>query len=87
MGLGRCRSGWTTSAWSTSAPSSRERSSAAAPTLAQFWSLTWLQVRERIIAAGSPGEVVDDGRAALEDASRWFHGPATVIAWGRRAAG
>jgi SAM-dependent methyltransferase len=55
--------------------------------LAQFWSLTWPQVRERIMAAGSPGHVVDDGRAALDDASRWFHGPATVIAWGRRAAG
>ena len=55
--------------------------------LAQFWSLTWLQVRERIMASGSLGEVVDDGRAALDDASRWFHGPATVIAWGRRPAG
>jgi len=52
---------------------------------AQFWSLTWLQVREGTVAAGSPGEVVDDGRAALEDSTRWFHGSGTVIAWGRRA--
>ena len=53
--------------------------------LAQLWSLSWLQVRDRIIAAGSTAEVVDAGRAALADASRRFHGPARVIAWGRRA--
>ena len=51
---------------------------------ARFWSLTWLQVRERIIAAGAPARVVDDGRAALEDPRLWFYGPAKVIAWGRR---
>jgi SAM-dependent methyltransferase len=49
---------------------------------ARFWSLTWLQIRER---AGSAGDVLDRGRAALDDPSRWFHGPATVTAWGRRA--
>jgi hypothetical protein len=32
---------------------------------ARFWSLTWLQVRDRIIAAGTPARVVDEGRAAL----------------------
>jgi SAM-dependent methyltransferase len=53
---------------------------------AQFWSLTWLQVRERMLAAGHPAAVLDDGCAALEDPQRWFHGPATVIAWGRRSA-
>ena len=47
---------------------------------AQFWSLTWQQVRERV------GEVLDGGRAALEDPERWFYGPAKVIAWGRRPA-
>jgi SAM-dependent methyltransferase len=52
---------------------------------AQFWSLTWLQVRDQIVAAGSSGEVVDSGRAALADTSRWFHGSGTVRAWGRRA--
>jgi SAM-dependent methyltransferase len=51
---------------------------------ARFWSLTWLQARERMIAMGTPGEVVDAGRAVLEDPARWFHGPAKVIAWGRR---
>lgn len=51
---------------------------------AQLWSLTWLQARERIVAMGIPGEMIDEGRVALEDPARWFHGPAKVIAWGRR---
>lgn len=53
---------------------------------AQFWSLTWLQARERMVAMGVPGEVVDAGRAVLAHPGRWFHGPAKVVAWGRRAA-
>ena len=52
--------------------------------IAQFWSLTWLQARDGIVARGIPGEVIDRGRAALDDSTRWFHGPAKVIAWGRR---
>ena len=72
------------SAW----PASRRR--ARRPALqrrrrpARFWSLTWLQVRDGIVATGVPGAVVDAGRAALEDPARWFHGPAKVVAWGRR---
>jgi SAM-dependent methyltransferase len=54
---------------------------------ARFWSLTWLQARERIVARGVPGEIVDRGRAELGDPARWFHGPAKVIAWGRRPSG
>jgi SAM-dependent methyltransferase len=46
---------------------------------AQFWSLTWEQVRERM-----DGGVVDAGQAVLEDPARWFYGPAKVVAWGRR---
>jgi ubiquinone/menaquinone biosynthesis C-methylase UbiE len=53
---------------------------------AQFWSLTWLQARERIEAMGVDGEVVDAGRAVLDDPGRWFHGPVKVIAWVRRPA-
>jgi SAM-dependent methyltransferase len=49
---------------------------------ARFWSLTWLQVRERMV----PRAVVDAGRAELEDPARWFVGPALVAAWGRRPA-
>jgi SAM-dependent methyltransferase len=51
---------------------------------AQFWSLTWEQGRERALAMGVPGEVVDAGREALEEPTRWFHGPAKIAAWGRR---
>jgi hypothetical protein len=49
---------------------------------AQFWSLTWLQARDRVTDA----EALDRGRAVLDDPSRWFLGPAKVIAWGRRAS-
>ncbi len=46
--------------------------------VAEFWSLTWLQVRDRTDAAA-----IDRGRAALADPSRWYHGCAKVMAWGR----
>ena len=46
---------------------------------AQFWSLTWVQASERL------GTALDGGRAALEDASSWFHGPAKFVVSGRRA--
>ena len=46
---------------------------------AEFWSLTWEQTREQM------GDALDAGQAALADPSRWFHGPAKVVAWGRRA--
>ncbi len=51
---------------------------------AQFWALTWLQARERAVALGIPGEIIDAGRAVIEDPARWFHGPVKVVAWGRR---
>jgi hypothetical protein len=51
---------------------------------ARFWSLTWLQVRDRMLARGVPARIVDEGRAALEDPELWFYGPAKVIAWGRQ---
>jgi SAM-dependent methyltransferase len=47
---------------------------------AQFWSLTWAQVRERVRATAE----LDAGRVALEDPRLWFYGPAKVMAWGRR---
>jgi len=51
---------------------------------ARFWSLTWLQARERLIRAGVEGDLVDRGRAALDDPACWFYGPAMVIASGHR---
>jgi SAM-dependent methyltransferase len=56
-------------------------------TLAQLWSLSWLQARGRVVAMGLDGERIDAGRDALEDPARWFHGPAKVIAWGWRPGG
>jgi SAM-dependent methyltransferase len=46
---------------------------------AEFWSLTWLQVRDRADA-----DAIDRGRAALADTARWYHGPAKLVVWGRR---
>jgi SAM-dependent methyltransferase len=53
---------------------------------AQFWSLTWLQVRDRTVELGLPVETIDAGRSVLADPAHWFHGPANVTAWGRRPA-
>jgi hypothetical protein len=53
---------------------------------ARFWSLTWVQVEERVAAMGIARDVLDRGRAALLDPRRWFHGPAKVMASGRRPA-
>jgi SAM-dependent methyltransferase len=52
---------------------------------ARFWSLTWEQARPEMLAQGAPPEVVDAGRAALEDPAHWYHGPVRVITWGRRS--
>jgi SAM-dependent methyltransferase len=52
--------------------------------LARFWSLSWEQARDRVVAVGEPGSVIDQGLAELGDDSRWFVGPAMVTAWGRR---
>jgi SAM-dependent methyltransferase len=45
---------------------------------ARMWAMTWLQALPSETAAG---------RAELEDPETWFHGPAKVVAWGRRATG
>jgi SAM-dependent methyltransferase len=50
---------------------------------AEFWSLTWLQVRDQ--AGGVHAQALDRGRAALDNPVPWFLGPARVIVWGRRA--
>jgi SAM-dependent methyltransferase len=46
---------------------------------AEFWSLTWFQVRDE-----TDSEAIDAGRAALDDPAGWYYGPAKIIAWGRR---
>ena len=54
---------------------------------ARFWSLTWQQVRDRVIAVGEPAQVIDDGQADLADDQRWFTGPAMMTARGQRSPG
>ena len=56
-------------------------------TEAQFWSLTWEQVRDRVVAVGEPAGAIDRGQSELADPKRWFHSPATVIVTGRRPLG
>jgi SAM-dependent methyltransferase len=52
--------------------------------MARLWSLTWLQAREQLIAAGGAPELIDAARAELEDPDRWFHCPAMVRATAKR---
>jgi hypothetical protein len=49
-----------------------------------LWSLTWLRAREGIVARWIAGEVIDRGRAELDDPKLWFHGPVKIAAWGWR---
>ena len=53
--------------------------------MADFWSLSWKQVRERILEAGATEKTVVGAEAALNDAAQWFTGPALIAAWGRRS--
>ena len=54
-------------------------------TEAELWSLTLEQPRERVVGLGEAGTAIDRAQAELTDEQRWFHGPATVTAWGPRA--
>jgi 2-polyprenyl-3-methyl-5-hydroxy-6-metoxy-1,4-benzoquinol methylase len=51
--------------------------------MADFWSLTWKQVREQLDGVVGGG-TLDDVLNLLGDATNWFTGPALVAAWGRR---
>jgi hypothetical protein len=52
--------------------------------MAEFWSLTWAQVRERILAGGVDEDILEDVLRMLTDSAEWFTGPAIIAAWGRR---
>ena len=52
--------------------------------MAQFWSLTWTQVREQLDAALGASATLDEALTMLGDAKNWFTGPALIAAWGRR---
>jgi len=53
---------------------------------AEFWRLTWSQVRERILGAGETAEELDATLNLLRDPTQWFIGPALIGTWGCRAA-
>jgi|SRR5215469_4942051 len=52
--------------------------------MAEFWSLTWTQVREQLDAALGSSATLDEALTMLGDATNWFTGPAVIAAWGRR---
>ena len=45
---------------------------------AEFWRLTWVQVADRLVAAGVPRAVVDAGIASLAEPGTGHYGPAMV---------
>src|SRR5262249_17496870 len=52
--------------------------------MAEFWSLTWKQVRQQIDAALAGPSALDDTLSMLAGPTNWFTGPALIAAWGRR---
>jgi SAM-dependent methyltransferase len=51
---------------------------------AELLHLTGLQVRDELVAGGTPVEELDAWDAELDCPTRWFPGYALVAAWGRR---
>jgi hypothetical protein len=54
--------------------------------MAEFWRLTWEQLRQGIVRAGVAEQDVDQALRLLADPQQRFVGPAIVAAWGRRPA-
>ena len=51
---------------------------------AQFWSLSWEQLWQPILARGVASEDLDRAMSDLEDPVQWFTAPAMVAVWGRK---
>jgi SAM-dependent methyltransferase len=51
--------------------------------LAGMWSLTWVQVHDKLVECGVSPEVIATAQSELEDEHRWFYAPPTVRAWAR----
>jgi SAM-dependent methyltransferase len=51
---------------------------------AQFWSLSWQQLRQPILARGVASEELNRALSDLEDPTQWFTAPAMVAVWGRK---
>jgi SAM-dependent methyltransferase len=52
--------------------------------MAQFWLLTWEQLRDAMLMAGAREPDLAAARALLADPQQWLFGPAMIVAWGRR---
>ena len=53
----------------------------------EYFRLTALQLRDRVIAAGATTEQLDQWNNALDNPANWFPSYALVAAWGRRREG
>jgi SAM-dependent methyltransferase len=52
--------------------------------MAEFVQLMWAQLRDRALAAGASGELLDSAAALLRDPAGWFPAVPVIGAWGRR---
>jgi ubiquinone/menaquinone biosynthesis C-methylase UbiE len=53
---------------------------------AQFWTLTWMQSMDKVVASGASRDVIDSAIRLLDDPSVWLYGPAMVGVAGRVVA-
>jgi SAM-dependent methyltransferase len=53
----------------------------------EYFRLTALQLRDRVIAAGASTEQLDQWNKALDNPAKWYPSYALVAAWGRRREG
>jgi hypothetical protein len=51
---------------------------------AEFWCLSWEQLRQPILESGVEFEDLDHAMSDLRDPGQWFTAPAMVAAWGRK---
>jgi len=52
---------------------------------AEFWRLSWEQIRQPLLASGVAPKDLDNAMSDLQDPGQWFTAPAMVSAWGRRS--
>jgi len=45
---------------------------------AQFWKLTWMQSKDKVVASGASRDVIDSALVLFDDPTVWLHGPAMV---------
>jgi SAM-dependent methyltransferase len=52
--------------------------------LAEFWRLSYQQLRDRLAADGRDAPAIDELLPVFTDPRTWFQGPVTMAAWGKR---